>query len=238
MNIALIGYGKMGREIQEIARDRGHQIVSIIDEDNRQEIDSDAFREADVAFEFTRPESAVDNYVKAFKQNVPVVSGTTGWLEEWNTVTKQCKLNNSGFFYASNFSLGVNLFFKINSHLAKLMNSFPDYRAHIEEIHHINKLDAPSGTAISLADQILENNSKFNSWELNPYGRKDKLPVFSVREGEVTGTHSVHYVSKIDKISLRHEALSRKGFALGAVLAGEFIKGKKGIYSMNDLMEF
>lgn len=236
MNIALIGYGKMGREIHEIARQMGHKIVSVIDEDNRSEIDSDGFREADVAYEFTRPESAVGNYIEAFKQKVPVVSGTTGWLEHWNEVVDACNGYEGALFYAPNFSLGVNLLFLINKKLAGIMAGFPDYDVHIEEIHHVNKLDAPSGTAISLANQILGANGKWKEWELNPYGNHKKLPVYSIREGLVTGTHTVNYVSETDKISIRHEAFSRRGFARGALLAGEFLKGKKGIFGMDDLL--
>lgn len=236
MNIALIGYGKMGRQIHEIARNKNHQIVCIVDEDNSEEIDSDAFREADIAFEFTKPESAVQNYLEAFKQNVPVVSGTTGWLQHWDLVSDACRKENGAFFYASNFSLGVNLFFKINRKLAELMSGFPEYQAHIEEIHHTNKLDAPSGTAISLAEQILEFNEKISDWELNPYKKHNNLPVFSIREGKVTGIHSVNYVSEIDKLTIRHEAFGRKGFAMGSIIAAEFLLKKKGVFGMDDLL--
>lgn len=236
MNIALIGYGKMGRQIHELARKKDHQVVCIIDDDSLSNIDSDAFRQADVAFEFTSPESAVKNFHDAFEQNVPVVSGTTGWLDQWDLVGEECRRLNGALFYASNFSLGVNLFFQLNRKLAELMDGFPDYQAHIEEIHHINKLDAPSGTAISLADQILELNKNWSNWKLNPYSKHDELPVFSIREGAVTGTHSVHYVSEIDKLSIRHEAFNRQGFAIGAILAAEFLIGKKGVYGMDDLL--
>jgi 4-hydroxy-tetrahydrodipicolinate reductase len=236
MKIALIGYGKMGRQIHEIARSRNYPIVCIVDEDNNNEINSDSFREAEVAFEFTRPESAVSNFIESFKQGVPVVSGTTGWLDKWDYVREQCMQNEGSLFYASNFSLGVNLFFNLNKKLAEILEPFSEYRAHIEEIHHINKLDAPSGTAISLANQIIENNKNWSKWKLNPYGEKDSLPVFSIREGSVTGTHSVSYVSEIDKITIRHEAFSRKGFAIGAMTAAEFLIGKKGVFGMEDLL--
>ena len=236
MNIALIGYGKMGQQIHELALKRMHQVVCIIDEKNRSEIDSDAFRKADVAFEFTNPESAAQNFLDAFEQNVPVVSGTTGWLDQWETISQACSKANGAFFYSSNFSLGVNLFFIINRKLAELMAGFPDYQAHIEEIHHTKKLDAPSGTAISLADQVLEYNKKWKRWELNPNDNHKELPVFSIREGNVTGTHSVNYVSEIDKLSIRHEAFSRHGFAIGAILAAEFLEGKIGFFGMNDLL--
>ncbi len=236
MNIALIGYGKMGREIHEVARRNGHEIVCIIDDDNKSDIDSDKFREADVAFEFTSPESALDNYIEAFRQGVPVVSGTTGWLSDWEKMKTSCLKNNCAFFYASNFSLGVNIFFRLNKKLAELMGGFSEYQTHIEEIHHTRKLDAPSGTAISLADIIIKTNKKHEKWVLNPYSTRDGLPIFSIREGNVTGTHTVHYVSDIDKISIRHEAFSRQGFALGAVAAAEFLIGKKGVFGMDDLM--
>ena len=236
MKIALIGYGKMGRMIHEIARSRNYNIICIIDEDNRKETDPDKFREADVAFEFTGPESAVANIIYSFKKQVPVVSGTTGWLDKWEYIREQCKKYNGSLFYASNFSLGVNLLFRINKILAELIEPFGQYRPQIEEIHHVNKLDAPSGTAISLANQIIENNKNVNTWKLNPYGEKDPLPVFSIREGAVTGTHTVSYVSDIDKITIQHEAFNRKGFATGAMAAAEFLVGKKGIFSMDDLL--
>jgi 4-hydroxy-tetrahydrodipicolinate reductase len=236
MNIALIGYGKMGREIHQIARNKGHEVVCIIDEDNRQEINSEMFREADVAFEFTKPESAFDNCLESFKQGVPVVSGTTGWLEKWELVKNSCIENDVAFFYASNFSLGVNLFFKLNRKLGELMQGFPEYKAHIEEIHHTKKLDAPSGTAISLGEQIIENNISYKAWQLNPYSKQPDLPIFSIREGKVTGTHSVNYVSEIDKITIRHEAFCRQGFAIGAMIAAEFLIGKKGVFNMDDLL--
>lgn len=236
MKIALIGYGKMGREIHDIARKKGHEIVCIIDDDNKSDIDSDKFRDADVAFEFTRPESAVSNFVEAFKQKVPVVSGTTGWLSKWDDVKTSCLENNGAFFYASNFSLGVNLFFRLNKKLSELIGGFSEYQAHVEEIHHTKKLDAPSGTAISLAEQIVNNTNKHDRWLLNPYSKRDGLPVYSIREGKVTGTHTVHYVSDIDKISIRHEAFNRQGFAIGAIAAAEFLVGKVGVFGMDDLL--
>jgi len=238
MNIALIGYGKMGRQIHELARKKGHQVVCIIDEDNRSDIDSDAFREADAAFEFTGPDSAVQNFLNAFNQKVPVISGTTGWLKDWDLVCEACVKSEGGFFYASNFSLGVNLLFNMNRKVAEMMAGFPEYQVHIEEIHHTQKLDAPSGTAISLAEQVMEYNKSFTRWELNPYGKDKYLPIFSKREGRVTGTHTVSYISEIDKISIRHEALSREGFAIGAMMAAEFIKRKTGVFGMNDLLSF
>ncbi len=191
---------------------------------------------ADVAFEFTRPESAFENYLEAFKQGVPVVSGTTGWLDKFELVKNSCIENDVAFFYASNFSLGVNLFFKLNRKLGELMNGFSDYQAHIEEIHHTNKLDAPSGTAISLAEHIIAENTNYKTWRLNPYSKHNDLPVFSIREGQVTGTHSIHYVSEIDKITIRHEAFNRQGFANGAMIAAEFLIGKKGVFDMDDLL--
>ena len=228
MRIALIGYGKMGREIEKAALERGHEIVSIIDIDNQEDFDSPAFLSStEVAIEFSRPEAAYANYRKCFERHIPVVAGTTGWLKHLDEVKKICLEQGQTFFYASNYSLGVNLFFALNRHLAKMMNRFPAYDVHIEDIHHIHKLDAPSGTAITLAEGIVENIDRKN---------RDTLAIESKREGEVVGTHEIVYDSDADIISIRHEAKSRKGFALGAVLAAEFICGKTGVFTMNDLL--
>ena len=228
MKIALIGYGKMGREIEKAALERGHEIVSIIDIDNPEDFDSPAFLSStDVAIEFTRPESAYANFLKCFERHIPVVAGTTGWLKHFDEIKKTCLEQGQTFFYASNYSLGVNLFFALNRHLAKMMNRFPAYDVHIEDIHHIHKLDAPSGTAITLADDIVKNIDRKN---------RDTLSIESKREGEVVGTHEIVYDSDADIISIRHEAKSRKGFALGAVLAAEFIHGKTGVFTMDDLL--
>ncbi len=238
MKIALIGYGKMGHEIEKVALERGHEIVCIIDENEEQKFDSPQFKSADVAIEFTSPHSAVGNYLKAFAANVPVVSGTTGWMEHLNEIKSACKNDNQTFFYASNFSLGVNIFFALNKQLAKIMNRFSDYNVRMEETHHIHKLDAPSGTAITLAEGILENIDKKTSWKLNETDNEEELKIESFREGEIPGIHSVIYESEADSIRITHDAKSRKGFALGAVLAAEFTKGKKGFLGMEDMLRF
>lgn len=238
MNIALIGYGKMGREIEKIARERGHNVVCTIDVNENDKFNSPEFKNADVAIEFTSPESAVANYRKAFAANIPVVSGTTGWLENLDEIKHECAQNGKTFFYASNFSLGVNIFFALNAHLAKIMNQFPDYDVRMEETHHIHKLDAPSGTAITLAEGIIENIVRKQKWELGNADSADSLAIKSFREGEVPGIHTVIYESDVDSIRITHDAKSRKGFALGAVLAAEFTKGRKGFLGMGDLLKF
>lgn len=238
MKIALIGYGKMGHEIEKVALERGHEIVCIIDENEEQKFNSPEFKSADVAIEFTSPKSAVGNYLKAFATNVPVVSGTTGWLERLDEIKSACENDNQTFFYASNFSLGVNIFFALNKHLAKIMNRFPDYDVRMEETHHIHKLDAPSGTAITLAEGILENFDNKTSWKLNETDNENELKIESFREGEVSGIHSIIYESEADTICITHDAKSRRGFALGAVLAAEFTKDKKGFLGMEDMLKF
>lgn len=238
MKIALIGYGKMGHEIEKIAIQRGHTIVSIVDLTNPDEIHSDSFKSADVAIEFTTPQTAFNNYLNAFKADVPVVSGTTGWLDKLDEIKKLCKEENKGFFYASNFSLGVNVFFKLNEYLAKIMNQFPDYEVKLEETHHIHKLDAPSGTAITLAEGVISNLDRKESWELDKASKATSLPIECFREGEVCGNHKVIYQSEFDYIKIEHDAQSRKGFALGAVVAAEFLAGKKGFYGMSDMLKF
>lgn len=238
MNIALIGYGKMGREIEKIARERKHNVVCIIDVNEGAKFASSEFKSADVAIEFTSPESALQNYRKAFAANVPVVSGTTGWLEHMDEIQQACKKDGKTFFYASNFSLGVNIFFAVNSYLAKIMNNFPGYDVRMEETHHIHKLDAPSGTAITLAENILSNMERKNKWSLNVVDAQNELEIKAFREGEVPGIHTVVYESEADIIRITHDAKSRKGFALGAVLAAEFIQGKKGFLGMKDMLKF
>ncbi|MBD8388153.1 4-hydroxy-tetrahydrodipicolinate reductase [Dysgonomonas sp. BGC7] len=238
MNIALIGYGKMGHEIEKIAIQRGHTIVSIIDVDNINDFESDAFKSADVAIEFSTPASALNNYRRAFAAGVPVVAGTTGWLEHIDEVKKACEENGKTFFYASNYSLGVNIFFVLNKYLAKIMNNYPDYDVKMEEIHHIHKLDAPSGTAITLAEGVIENIDRKDNWHLETEEKKSDLAIHCIREGEVPGIHEIIYESEADIISIKHDAKSRKGFALGAVVAAEFVKGKKGFLGMNDMLKF
>ncbi len=239
MKIALIGYGKMGHEIENIARERGHEIVSIIDLHEEEKFDSPEFKSADVAIEFTSPESALQNYRRAFAAGVPVVSGTTGWLAHLDEIKEACGKNGKTFFYASNFSLGVNIFFALNNYLAKLMNHYPDYDVRMEETHHIHKLDAPSGTAITLAEGILANIDRKESWALgNDAADKTTLRIDAFREGEVPGIHTMIYESDSDQIRITHDAKNRKGFALGAVLAAEFTKGKQGFLTMDDLLDF
>ncbi|NLX80902.1 MAG: 4-hydroxy-tetrahydrodipicolinate reductase [Proteiniphilum sp.] len=236
MKIALIGYGKMGHEIEAIALDRGHQVVCTIDINEDYKFESPEFKSADVAIEFTSPQSAFNNYKKAFAANVPVVSGTTGWLEHIDEIKKECTDNGKTFFYASNFSLGVNLFFALNKKLAKMMNQFSDYDVRMEETHHIHKLDAPSGTAITLAEGVIENIDSKSKWTLDKAETNNELVITSFREGEVPGIHTVIYESEVDTIQITHDAKSRKGFALGAVLAAEYTNGKKGFLGMEDML--
>lgn len=238
MKIALIGYGKMGKEIEQIALKRGHTIVSIIDENNLSEFDSPVFRDADVAIEFTTPASAINNFRKCFDAGVPVVAGTTGWLEHMPEIKEACEKGGQTFFYASNYSIGVNIFFVVNKFLAKIMNNYPDYSVKMEEIHHIHKLDAPSGTAITLAEGIIENLDRKTDWYLNAETKSSDIEIDSIREGEVPGIHEVFYESEADIISIKHDAKNRKGFALGAVLAAEFTCGKKGFLTMDDMFNF
>jgi 4-hydroxy-tetrahydrodipicolinate reductase len=238
MKIALVGYGKMGREIEKIALERGHEIVSIIDINNPEDFDSPRFLSAEVAIEFSQPQSALANYRKCFDRNIPVVAGTTGWLEHLEDVKQICKEQAKTFFYASNYSIGVNIFFAVNKYLAKIMNGFPSYDVRMEEIHHIHKLDSPSGTGITLAEGILENIDRKTQWKEALEGASNDLLILSKREGEVPGIHEIIYESDADIISIKHDAKSRKGFALGAVLAAEFVKGKKGFLRMNDMLDF
>lgn len=238
MRIALLGYGKMGKMIERIAVSRGHQVVLVVDLDNRADCSVEQLRQADVAIEFTTPAVAVDNYKWCMDAGVPVVSGTTGWLDRWEEVVGYCREKGGGFFYASNFSIGVNIFFRLNKYLAKMMDNFRDYKIFIEETHHIHKLDAPSGTAITLAEGIIKNHSAYRSWKLYQGEElgEDVLPVAAKRIGEVPGIHGVTYKSAVDEIEIRHSAFSREGFAQGAVFAAEFIFGKKGVYGMDDLL--
>lgn len=251
MKIALIGYGKMGRMIEQIALSRGHEIVSIIDIDNPQDFDSEAFRSADVAIEFTAPHVAYDNYLKAFKHHVKVVSGSTGWLEEHgDDVRRMCREEGQTLFWSSNFSLGVAIFSAVNKYLARIMNRFPEYEVKMEEVHHIHKLDAPSGTAITLAEGILSELERKDKWVkgtlLAPDGtlsgsdecQPSEFPIDSIRRDEVPGIHSISYDSEADKITITHDAHNRKGFALGAVLAAEYTANHTGLLTMDDLFQF
>ena len=240
MKIALIGYGKMGHIIERIALERGHEIVSKVDVDNQEEFDSEAFASADVAIEFTVPAKAVENYRKAWAKGVPVVSGTTGWNSVLPELKEEIAANGYTLFWASNFSLGVNLFFELNKRLAQMMNRYANYDVAMTEIHHTEKKDAPSGTAITLAEGILENLDRKSEWVLVDSQQStdnSQLGIEALREGKVPGTHIVKYDSAVDSITIKHEAKSREGFALGAVVAAEFLVGKPaGFYSMADLM--
>ena len=238
MKIALIGYGKMGKTIEQIALNRGHQIVSIVDINNPEEFQSANFKSADVAIEFTTPATAFDNYMKSFAAGVPVVSGTTGWLDRIGEIKEKCEKEGKTFFYASNFSIGVNIFFALNKYLAKIMNNFPSYNISMTETHHIHKLDAPSGTAITLAEGIIENVDRKDRWTLETAEQPTDLPIHAIREGEVPGIHEVTYESDVDYISIKHDAKSRAGFALGAVVAAEFTAGKKGFLGVDDMLKF
>jgi 4-hydroxy-tetrahydrodipicolinate reductase len=236
MKIALIGYGKMGRTIEEIAISRGHEIVLKIDVSNAGDLTKENLKRADVAIEFTTPDSAVDNYQLCFDAGVPVVSGTTGWLSRREEVEKACQEKGSCFFYASNFSLGVNLFFELNRRLARMMNAFGQYNVSMTEVHHTQKLDAPSGTAISLAEDIISEVKRMDSWTIGEPVSDHEIPIKAIREGEVPGIHSVKYDSEVDFIEITHSAKSRRGFAFGAVLAAEFCQGRQGILSMKNLL--
>jgi 4-hydroxy-tetrahydrodipicolinate reductase len=230
MKIALLGYGRMGKEIEKIAISRGHEIV--IKKDVGAIIDITL---ADVAIDFSVPDSAFNNISNCIQNNVPVISGTTGWLEKYEEVVALCKNEKGAFMYASNFSLGVNIFFELNKKFAKMMHTLEDYNISIEEIHHTKKLDAPSGTAITLAEGIIENSSKEN-WELGTNTSEENISIAAKRIPEVPGTHTVLYASDIDSIEIKHTAHSRQGFALGAVVAAEWILGKTGVFSMKDVL--
>ena len=251
MKIALIGYGKMGRMIEEIALQRGHEIVCKIDVNNAQDFDSPEFASADVAIEFTNPTAAYGNYLKAFKHNVKVVSGSTGWMDDHKSdVEALTKNGKQTLFWASNFSIGVAIFSAVNRYLAKIMNSFPQYDVEMEETHHVHKLDAPSGTAITLAEEVIENLDRKTEWvkgfQHNADGTEEgsndvadnQLAIASIRRDEVPGIHSISYDSKADKITITHDAHSRKGFALGAVLAAEYTKEHTGLLTTSDLFNF
>ncbi len=230
MKIALLGYGKMGKTIERIAVERGHEVVLKIDI-NHPVYD---IKIADVAIDFSQPNAAFSNLKNCIEHGIPVVSGTTGWLSKYDDIVDFCKAKNGAFIYASNFSIGVNLFFKVNEYLAKLMKNIEGYGVEMEEIHHIHKLDEPSGTAISLAEQIIDNSDKKN-WNLHK-SDIDNLKINSKREGEVPGTHIIKYASNVDSIEIKHTAFNRNGFALGAVVAAEWIIGKKGVFTMKDVL--
>ncbi|MGY0407141.1 MAG: 4-hydroxy-tetrahydrodipicolinate reductase [Polaribacter sp.] len=230
MKIALLGYGRMGKEIEKIAISRGHKIV--IRKNFNAIIDINL---ADVAIDFSVPNAAFDTISNCFNNNVPVISGTTGWLDKYEDAVAICKEKKGAFIYASNFSLGVNIFFELNKQLAKMMQNLPDYTISMEEIHHTKKLDAPSGTAITLAEGIIENSAKEN-WKLDGKISEKNIPIAAKRIPDVSGTHTVWYNSEVDSIEIKHTAHNRKGFALGAVIAAEWILGKTGVYTMKDVL--
>jgi 4-hydroxy-tetrahydrodipicolinate reductase len=235
MKISLLGYGKMGKAIEEIAIERGHTIVHRITSKNKEILTNGELKDTDVVIEFTRPDCAVDNIYACFSNNIPVVCGTTGWHERLKDVKQECNAKDQALLYGTNFSIGVNLFFALNSYAAKLFSNQPSYTASVEEIHHIHKLDAPSGTAITIAEGIIAENTSLKQWKLDSK-EEATLPIHSIRTGEVPGTHSIFYKSDIDTIELKHEAHNRKGFALGAVVAAEWLHGKKGCYTMQDVL--
>lgn len=232
MKIAIVGYGKMGKIIDEIATKRGHQVVAKLNETPNTE----TLNGAEVAIEFSMPEAAFNNIKNCLENKVPTVCGTTGWLTQKPEIEEIAKKENTAFLYGSNFSLGVNLFFALNEKLAEMMKNFnDDYQIQLEEIHHVHKKDAPSGTAISIAEGIIKNNPNYSSWKLDET-KDDELGIFAIREDEVPGTHSVFYRSEVDEIEIKHTAFSRNGFALGAVIAAEWIVGKQGVFSMKDVL--
>ncbi|MEO6231483.1 MAG: 4-hydroxy-tetrahydrodipicolinate reductase [Ferruginibacter sp.] len=238
LKIAMIGYGKMGKAIEQIALQRGHTMPLKIDINSLDAFTKENLQTCDVAIEFTSPHSAVENILTCLEAGIPVVSGSTGWLAEWDKVTSKCKTLNGSIVYASNFSVGVNIFFEMNAMLARLMNSHKDYDVTLEEIHHTEKRDAPSGTAITLAEQILENLSRKKQWINQTAINAEELSIISERIDPAPGTHKIKYSSPIDDIEIIHTAHNRKGFATGAVLAAEFIKGKQGIFSMKEVLGF
>jgi 4-hydroxy-tetrahydrodipicolinate reductase len=238
MDIALIGYGRMGHEIEEIAKKRGHIIKLIIDIENTGDLNRENLAGIDTAIEFSFPDAALNNITTCLAQKVPVVSGTTGWLKDYNIAAETCLQYETSFIHSSNFSIGVNLLFRINAILAEKIHQYSEYSVLIEEIHHTRKLDAPSGTAITLAGGITQKHSGYNGWCFEKERIPGKVPIRSVREGNIPGTHIVAWDSEIDTLSLKHEAKNRKGLALGAVVAAEFIHTRKGIFNMNDVLGF
>lgn len=230
MKIALIGYGKMGKTIEKLAIEKGHQIIARISSKGN----ITDLKNADVAIDFSVPDATVKNLTTCFELGIPVVCGTTGWLKHFDEVLKTCQKRNGSFIYASNFSIGVNLFFQLNKQLAELMAKHKGYKVSIEEIHHIQKLDSPSGTAISLASDIIEKTD-YTSWNLN-HGNDNEIIINAIRTGDAKGTHTISYSSSIDTISIKHEAHSREGFAQGAILAGEWLIGKKGFFTMKEVL--
>ena len=234
MKILLIGYGKMGQQIEQLAKKRGHEIAGVVDVDSAKQIVAYDSTLVDVAIEFTQPKVAYENITNCIKQGIPVISGTTGWTSEYDKVVSLCQEQDGTFLFASNFSLGVNLFFRLNKWLAKLMNQHP-YEVSMEETHHIHKKDAPSGTAITLAEGVISEKEGIEDWTLEE-DSASRIQIKAIREGEVPGTHIIKYSSEVDQIEIKHEAFSRQGFVLGAVLVAEWIHNKKGVYTMDDFL--
>lgn len=236
MKIALIGYGKMGKTIEQLAVAAGHEIVLKIDKDNTHQMTEEHLRKANVAIEFTRPETAFDNILACFKAGVPVVCGTTAWLDRFEEATEICRQEGGAFFYASNFSIGVNIFFSLSEFLAKMMDTYPQYEISMKEIHHTQKIDAPSGTAVTLAEGILKQLNRKNKWQSEKADDESVIPIYSKRLDKVPGTHHVTYFSDIDEIEIIHTAKSREGFARGALHAAEWLVGKQGVFGMKDML--
>ena len=236
MNILLLGYGKMGKVIEQIALSRGHQIVGRIDVSNRHELDTFNRENVDAVIEFSAPEAAYENLKWCMSKGLPTVCGTTGWLHHRPEIEELCLQHKAAFFYASNYSIGVNLFFRLNKYLARLIGNYPQYNVHTTEIHHIHKLDAPSGTAITLAEGLIENLPTKTAWINQSEVAENQIPIVSLREGEVPGTHIIRYDSEVDSIEIQHVAHSRQGFALGAVVAAEWLSTREGVFGMDDML--
>jgi 4-hydroxy-tetrahydrodipicolinate reductase len=238
MKLALLGYGKMGKEIEKVALERKHEIILIIDLNNQHELTKKNLFKADVAIDFSTPDSAVNNILACFEAGIPIVCGTTGWNNDLDRISGICVEKKQSLFHTSNFSLGVNILFAVNEFLAGIMNKFSQYDVSIEETHHTQKLDAPSGTAITIANQIISRIDRKSHWELQEGGGQEALKIVALREGDVKGTHEIRYDSEVDYLTIKHFAKSRKGLAYGAILAAEYIKGKEGVFTMRDLLGF
>ena len=236
MNIAIIGYGRMGKIIEQIAKEKEHQIAFIIDEDNKHDLEQMTADKVDCAIEFTHPDSALDNYKALLEKKIPIITGTTGWHESIAEVTEWVAQHDGCLFHSSNFSIGVNIFFQLNKMLANLMNNYPDYKVNIEETHHTHKKDAPSGTAITIADQIIDQVDRVDSWSLADNIEDNTISIDAKRIVDIYGTHAINYYSEIDNIRITHNAKSRLGFASGALSAAAWVQGKKGVYTMEDML--
>ncbi|MBP3331195.1 MAG: 4-hydroxy-tetrahydrodipicolinate reductase [Tidjanibacter sp.] len=238
MKAAIIGYGKMGREIEKVLIERGHEVTLKIDIDNSSDLNEQNLKDIDVAIEFTSPATAYANVRKCLECGTAVVCGSTGWNDGVQELKEYCRANGGAFFYSSNYSVGMNVMFKLNKILAAIMNSQPEYNVSMEETHHIHKLDSPSGTAVTLAEGIMESVERKTSWVNQATDKADEIGIISYREGEVPGIHTVIYDSEADTLELKHSAKSRRGLVLGAVLAAEFLQGKQGVFSMDDMLKF